>query len=143
MLHKLHKNCFTLENHINSHLKPLLLSTMLTLVLDPRVSLSKSSDSYHSLAHLSCLHSHWCGHRPIERGYSFDHHIEIHFLSTPGGLKRKATQPSVGTRITQRRRTSEYPHCTRHSHVPSPSHLLGQANYLPSKTKPSNSILRL
>lgn len=41
--------------------------------------------STHSLVHLSCLHSHWYGHRPNERGCSFDHHNEIHFLSTPGG----------------------------------------------------------
>lgn len=41
--------------------------------------------SSRSPAHLSCPHSHWFGHRPIEKEYSSDHHIETRSLCISGG----------------------------------------------------------
>ena len=76
----------------------LLPSNVLILVRDCMGSPSNCCNSYHSPAHLSCPHSHWFGHRPIEKEYSSDHHIETRSLCISGGLKRRATWPLEGTR---------------------------------------------
>lgn len=75
----------------------LLPSNMLILVRDSMGSPSNCCNSYRSPAHLSCPHSRWFGHRPIEKECSSDHHTETRSLCTSGGLKRKATWPLEGT----------------------------------------------
>lgn len=142
---KYKKNVLLLKKHTNSHWKSLLLSTMPTLVLHPVVSLWKtrqlpqscSSESSPQSSLWSQTHREgmqlWSAHRNSlsehSRGTAKESHPAI------SGKQESYTEDKLV-------RAWVYSACW-HSCVPSPSHLLGQADYVSSKTRPSTSILRM